>query len=192
MAEHYQIKFLDKSKETLDSQEMADVINQTHTLKHIRGNFLDYIIETELIIQVIIENYMLHKKSNLKGVLRTNILNKMTLSQKIEVLLEIVNEKKGLNNKDEKSLKSYLSSLRKERNKWAHGVIHYKQEKKGKKIKKIKFQSYLNWLSDGNEKETKLTNGYFDDLTNKFKENKKFLVKILVRRKLLPKQYLSV
>ncbi len=80
-----------------------------------------------------------------------------------------------------------MGSLRKERNKWAHGIIHFKQEKRGKKVK---FQSYLNWINHkGEEKETKLTNPYFDDLTNKFTTNKKFLVKILVKRKLLPKKY---
>ena len=187
MAEHYQIKFLNNSNETLTPQELADVIQQTDTLKHIRGNFLDYVLENELVIQIIIENYMLHKKSKLKGVFRTNILNKASLNKKIEILLAIINEKKALSSKDLKSLKSYLGSLRKERNKWAHGIIHFKQEKRGKKVK---FQSYLNWINHkGEEKETKLTNPYFDDLTNKFTTNKKFLVKILVKRKLLPKKY---
>ncbi len=184
---HYQVKFLDESKEKLSPEEYNDVMNQTEFLKFTRGHFLDYILETELIIQIIIENYMLHKKSKLKGVFRTNILNKASLNKKIEILLAIINEKKALSSKDLKSLKSHLGSLRKERNKWAHGIIHFKQEKRGKKVK---FQSYLNWINHkGEEKETKLTNPYFDDLTNKFTTNKKFLVKILVKRKLLPKKY---
>ncbi len=106
MAEHYQIKFLNNSNETLTPQELADVIQQTDTLKHIRGNFLDYVLENELVIQIIIENYMLHKKSKLKGVFRTNILNKASLNKKIEILLAIINEKKALSSKDLKSLKS--------------------------------------------------------------------------------------
>ena len=188
MAQHYQIKFLDKSKETLNPQELADVINQTHTLKHIRGNFLDYIIEIELIIKVILESYFLKKNSKLRKVLRINLLNKMSLNQKIGILLAIINEKKELKKKDQRPLKGYLNSLRKERNKWAHGVIRFNEEKQGEKRK---FQSYLNWIQeDGSEKETKLIDSYFDDLTNKFSENRDFLVKILVKRKLLPKQYL--
>ncbi|MEK6841711.1 MAG: hypothetical protein AABX91_00990 [Nanoarchaeota archaeon] len=185
---HYQIRFLDKSNEKLSQEEYEDVMNQTGFLKFTRGHFLDYILEVELIIQVIIENYMLHKKSKLKGVFRTNVLNKMSLSQKIEVLLAIINEKKELNNNDLKLLRGYSGSLRKERNKWAHGILHFKQEKHGKIIK---FQSYLNWINhNGEEKETKLTNAYFDDLTNKFTTNRDFLVRILVKRGFLSKDYL--
>ena len=85
----------------------------------------------------------------------------MSLSQKIGILLAIINEKKELKKKDQKLLKGYLNSLRKERNKWAHGVIHFNEEKQDEKRK---FQSYLNWIQeDGSEKETKLINSYFDD-----------------------------
>jgi len=132
---HYQIKFLDKSNEKLSQEEYVDVMNQTGFLKFTRGHFLDYILEVELIIQVIIENYMLHKKSKLKGILRKNVLNKMNLSQKIDILLAIINEKKELNDKDLRLLKSYSGYLRQERNKWAHGIIHFKQEKNGEIIK---------------------------------------------------------
>lgn len=187
---HYHINFLDKDNEKLSQEEHKDVMHQTNFLKFTRGHFLDIIIEVEMIIDVIIENYILHKKSRLKGVFRKNITNNknITLNQKIELLCEIINEKKELNENDLKTLRDYLNSLKGERNKWAHGVIHFKQEKRDKKIV---FQSYLVWVgSEGKESQLKLTNSYFDDLTHKFQTNQKFLVKILVRRKLLPKDYL--
>jgi len=187
---HYHIKFLDNNNEKLSPEEYNDVMHQTEFLKFTRGHFLDFIIEVEMITDIIIENYMLHKKSNLKGVFRKNITNNknITLKQKIELLCEIINEKKELNENDLKTLKNYLNSLREERNKWAHGVIHFKQEKRDKKIV---FQSYLVWVgSEGNESQLKLTNSYFDDLTHKFQTNQKFLVKILVKRKLLSRDYL--
>ena len=151
---------------------------------------MDFIIEVEMIIDIIIENYILHKKSKLKGVFRKNITNNknINLKQKIELLCEIINEKKELNGNDLKTLKNYLNLLREERNKWAHGVIHFKQEKRDKKIV---FQSYLVWVgSEGKESQLKLTNSYFDDLTNKFQTNQRFLVKILRKRKLLSKDFL--
>ena len=187
---HYHIKFLDNNNEKLSPEEYNDVMHQTEFLKFTRGHFLDFIIEVEMITDIIIENYMLHKKSNLKGVFRKNITNNknITLKQKIELLCEIINEKKELNENDLKTLKNYLNSLREERNKWAHGVIHFKQEKRDKKIV---FQSYLVWVgSESNESQLKLTNSYFDDLTHKFQTNQKFLVKILVKRKLLSRDYL--
>lgn len=186
---HYQIKFLDKSNEKLSQEEYADVMNQTGFLKFTRGHFLDYILEVEMIIDVIIGNYMLYKKSKLKKVFRNNILNRgITLNQKIELLCAIINEKREMNENDLKLLKEHLNSLREERNKWAHGIIHFKQERKDKILK---FQSYMNWINyNGEERETALTNAYFDDITLKFKTNKEFLVKILVKRKLLPKEYL--
>ena len=187
---HYHIKFLDNNNEKLSPEEYNDVMHQTEFLKFTRGHFLDFIIEVEMITDIIIENYMLHKKSNLKGVFRKNITNNknITLKQKIELLCEIINEKKELNENDLKTLKNYLNSLREERNKWAHGVIHFKQEKRDKKIV---FQSYLVWVgSEGKESQLKLTNSYFDDLTHKFQTNQKFLVKILVKRKLLSRDYL--
>ena len=187
---HYHIKFLDNNNEKLSPEEYNDVMHQTEFLKFTRGHFLDFIIEVEMITDIIIENYMLHKKSNLKGVFRKNITNNknITLKQKIELLCEIINEKKELNENDLKTLKNYLNSLREERNKWAHGVIHFKQEKRDKKIV---FQSYLVWVgSEGKESQLKLTNSYFDDLTNKFQTNQRFLVKILRKRKLLSKDFL--
>ena len=187
---HYHIKFLDNNNEKLSPEEYNDVMHQTEFLKFTRGHFLDFIIEVEMITDIIIENYMLHKKSNLKGVFRKNITNNknITLKHKIELLCEIINEKKELNENDLKTLKNYLNSLREERNKWAHGVIHFKQEKRDKKIV---FQSYLVWVgSESNESQLKLTNSYFDDLTHKFQTNQKFLVKILVKRKLLSRDYL--
>jgi len=188
---HYHIKFLDKSEEKLSPEEYNDVMQQTKFLKFTRGHFLDLIVEVEMIIDITIEDYMLHKKSKLKGVFRKNITNNknITLKQRIEILCEIINEKRELNETDLKTLKDYLNSLREERNKWAHGNILFKQEKRDKKIV---FQSYLNWVgSEGKESEMKLANSYFDDLTNKFQTNQKFLTKILVKRKLLPKEYLS-
>ncbi len=190
MVEHYQIKFLDKSRETLNPQERANVIEQTNTLKHIRGNFLDYIIEIELIISILTEDFMIHKKSNLRKVFRKNILNNkgVTLKQKIEILSEIIKEKKVLKESDLKVLNRNLNSLRDDRNRWAHGVIHFKQEKQGQNIK---FQSYLNYInSEGNESEIILVDPYFDDLTSKFNITRNLLVRVLVKRGFLSKDYL--
>ena len=182
MVEYYQIKFLDKSEETLNKEELADVIEQTNALKYIRGNFLDYIIEFELIINILTENFMIHKKSNLRKVFRKNISNNkaITLKQRIEILSEIIKEKKMLKESELVLLNKNLNSLRDERNKWAHGVIHFNQEKKGQEIK---FQSYLNYINyEGNESEITLIDSYFDDLTAKFNATKKLLVKVLVKR----------
>lgn len=190
MAEHYQIKFLDKSKETLNSEERANVIGQTNNLKHIRGNFLDYIIEIELIIYILIEDFMMHKKSSLRKVFRKNILNNkgVNLRQKIELLSEIIKEKKGLKETDLKLLNRNLNSLRDDRNRWAHGVIHFNEEKQGKNRK---FQSYLNYInSEGKESEIILTNSYFDNLTLKFNATRDLLVRVLVKRGFLSKDYL--
>ena len=190
MAEHYQIRFLDKSKETLNPQEHANVIEQTDALKHIRGNFLDYIIEIELIIDILTENFMIHKKSNLGKVFRKNILNNrgVDFRQKIELLSEILNEKKVLKETELKLLNKNLNSLRDDRNRWAHGVIRFNQEKQGKDIK---FQSYLNYInSEGSEKDEILTNSYFDNLTKKFNDTRNLLVRVLVKRGFLSKDYL--
>jgi len=181
---------LDKSKETLTLQERADVINQTHALKHIRGNFLDYIIEIESIIDILTEDFMIHKKSNLRKVFRKNILNNkgVTLRQKIELLSEIIKEKKVLKEAELKLLNKNLNSLRDDRNRWAHGVIYFKQEKQSNNIK---FQSYLNYInSDGNENEEILTDPYFDNLTAKFNATRDLLVRVLVKRGFLSKNYL--
>jgi len=190
MAKYYQIRFLDKSKETLNSQELANVIQQTDILKYNRGNFLDYIIEIELIICILIEDFMIHKKSNLRKVFRKNILNNkgVSLKQKIELLFEILKEKKMLQEADLKLLSINLNSLRDDRNRWAHGVIHFKQEKQGRDIN---FQAYLNYInSEGNESEEILTNYYFDNLIRKFNATRNLLVKVLVKRGFLSKDYL--
>lgn len=190
MAEHYQIRFLDRSKETLSQTERDDVIHQTDALKHIRGNFLDYIIEIELIVTILIEDFMIHKKSNLRKVFRKNVLNnkEVTLRQKIELLIEIMREKNVLKESQLNLLNKNLRSLRDDRNRWAHGVIYFKQEKRGSGVK---FQSYLNYInSDGNESEEILTNSYFDNLTLKFNEARGLLVKALVKRGFLSKDYL--
>ncbi len=131
MAKHYQIKFLDKSNETLSKEELSKVINQTEVLKYNMGNFLDYIIEIELIVHILIENFMLHKKSNLGKVFRKNVLNNkgVSLMQKIELLSQIIKEKKVLEDDELKLLNKNLQSLREDRNQWAHGVIHFNQEK---------------------------------------------------------------
>lgn len=182
MAEHYQIRFLDKSKETLSPQELANVIEQTNALKHIRGNFLDYIIEIELIICLLIEDFMIHKNSNLRKVFRKNVLNNrgVDFRQKIELLSEILKEKSVLKEAELKLLNRNLNSLRDDRNRWAHGVIRFEQEKQGKNIK---FQSYLNYINyEGNERDETLTNTYFDNLTQKFNITRNLLVEVLAKR----------
>ena len=55
---HYQIKFLNKSKEVPTKEEFIDAMKQTEFLKFTRGHFLDLVIEVELIISVIIGNYV--------------------------------------------------------------------------------------------------------------------------------------
>jgi len=190
MTEHYQIKFLDKSRETLNSKERADVVEQTRTLKYIRGNFLDYIIEIELIIDILTEDFMLHRKLNLRKVFRKNILNNrgVTLRHKIELLSEIIKEKNVLKEADLRLLNKNLNSLRDERNKWAHGVIHFKQEEQSKNIK---FQSYLNFINSvGEESEIILTDPYFDEMTLMLNATRALLVRALVKRGFLSKNYL--
>lgn len=187
---HYPIKFLAESKETLSKDELSDAREQTRVLKLTRGNFLDYIIDVELIIDILIENFVIHKRSNLKRVFRNKILNNRNVPfmHKIKLLYAIIKEKKGLNPSQLKVLEGSLNSLKDERNKWAHGKIHFKQEKKAK-TKRL--QSYLVWVtSKGEESELRLTNSYFDGLEKKFKVIQKLLVKILVKRKFLPKEYL--
>lgn len=189
-APYYHINFFDKHNEQLSQEEENNVIEQTQFLRFTRGHLLDFIIEIETIISVIIENYILYKKSKLKGIFRKNITNNknITLKQKIELLCEIINERKELNQSDLKTLNDYLNSLRDERNKWAHGMIHFKQEKINKQIV---FQPYLVWVgADGNESQLRLTNSYLDEFTHKLQTNQKFLVKILVKRKLLSKNSL--
>ena len=133
---------------------------------------------------------MINKKSNLRKVFRKNILNNkgVTLRQKIELLSEIIKEKKVLKEAELKLLNKNLNSLRDDRNRWAHGVIYFKQEKQSNNIK---FQSYLNYInSDGNENEEILTDPYFDNLTAKFNATRDLLVRVLVKRGFLSKNYL--
>lgn len=190
MVKHYPINFLDKSKEIPNSEELVNIIRQTNTLKYNRGNFLDYIIEMELIIDILIEDFMLHKKSNLRKVFRKNILNNrgVNLKQKIGLLLEILKEKRLLKEADLNLLNKNLNSLKDNRNRWAHGIIYFKQEKKGKSLI---FQPYLNYInSEGNESEVTITNSYSDDLVLKLEATRKILVKVLAKRGFLPKNYL--
>ena len=93
---YYHIKFLDNSDKNLNKTDIKELSENTEILKFNRGHFLDYIIEVEIIIDIIIEDYMIHKKSRLKKVFRTNILNNKntTLHQKMELLCAIIEEKK--------------------------------------------------------------------------------------------------
>jgi len=187
--ENYHIIFLDKSNEVLSNEEIKDARDQTEVLKFTRGHFLDLIIEVEMIIEGIIADYMLHKRSNLRSVFIKNIINKKNLKQKIDLLCDIIIKKNALINPELGTLKKCLDFIRVERNKWAHGNIYFKQEEnEGERL----LQSYLRSINfEGNEKETKLTNDYFDELTSRFQTNQKSLVKILVKRKILGKEYLN-
>lgn len=99
-----------------------------------------------------------------------------------------IDYKKVLKEAELKLLNKNLNSLRDDRNRWAHGIIHFKQEKQGNNIK---FQSYLNYInSNGDESEEILTDPYFDNLTAKFNTTRKLLVKVLVKRGFLSKDYL--
>ena len=184
MTTHYQIKFLDKSKELLTPQEKDFVNKQTEILKFNRGNILDYVIEIELVIHILIEDAMIHKKSKLWKVFRTNILNNksVTFKHKIDLLSAIVDEKEELSKSDQKKLDKSLNSLREERNKWAHGVIHFKEEEKDKSIS---LEPYLNWVgSKGQESEINIGGSYFEDLVSELKTSKKLLLKLLKKRKI--------
>jgi len=180
-----------KSEVKLDTEGLTDHILQTHDLKLIRGHFLDLIIEVELIIDVLIENGILHKKSKLWKVFRNNITNNRSLSfkPKIEILVAIIRERKELNENDLKLLRKYLDTLRDERNRWAHGTIRFRQIKKNKNLKLQSCLIYVN--SKGEESEITLTDSYFDELTHKFQTIQRLLNKVLVKRKLLPKDYLK-
>jgi len=184
MTTHYQIKFLDKSKELLTPQEKDFVNKQTEILKFNRGNILDYVIEIELIIHILIEDAMIHKKSKLWRVFRKNILNNksVTLKHKIDLLSAIVDEKKELSKTDQKQLNKSLNSLREERNKWAHGVIHFKEEKN---YENISLEPYLNWIgSNGQESEINIGGSYFGDLVRELEICRGLLLKLLKKRKL--------
>lgn len=184
---HYHFSVPPKSKLIINPEIRKDAFEQTRTLKFIRGHFLDYIIELELIVDLLIEKSILHKKSKLWKVFRTNIINhrSMTFKPKIELLCGIIKEKKEMNESNLKLLNNYLNILRDERDKWAHGAIHFKQEKVNKKLIS---QSYLVCInSKGEESQIKLVDSYFDDLTRKLNIIKKLLNKILIKRGLLKK-----
>jgi len=187
----YSIILPAKSEVKLDPEGLTDHILQTHDLKLIRGHFLDLIIEVELIIDVLIENGILHKKSKLWKVFRNNITNNrnLTFKPKIEILMAIIKERKELNENELKLLRKYLDTLRDERNRWAHGTIRFRQIKHNGKLK---LQSYLIYVnSKGEEGEISLINFYFDELTKKFNTIQSLLNKVMVKRKLLPKDYLK-
>lgn len=185
----YHIIVPSKSKVKLEG--LTDHLLQTHDLKLIRGHFLDLIIEVELITDILIENAMLHKKSKLGKVFRNNILNhrNVTFKPKIELLCAIIKEKKELKKDELKLLGSHLDTLRVERNRWAHGTIRFRQIKKDGKLKLQSCLIYIN--SKGAESEITLTDSYFDELTNKFNIMRGFLNRVMVKRKLLPKEYLK-
>lgn len=88
---------------------------------------------------------MIHRKSKLLRVFRTNILNNknVTFKHKIDLLSAIVDEKKELSKNDQKELNKSLISLREERNKWAHGVVHFKEKNNDKYLP---LELYLNWI----------------------------------------------
>ncbi len=76
-----------------------------------------------------------------------------------------------------------MDTLRDERNRWAHGSIRFRQEKRKRKLK---LQSYLFYVnSKGEERETKLTDAYFDQLSDKFTTIRGILTRIMKKRKIL-------
>jgi len=187
----YSIIVPSKSEVKLDQDGLTDHLLQTHDLKLIRGHFLDLIIETELVTDVLIENGILHKKSRLWKVFRRNITNNrnMTFKPKIELLCEVIRERKELKEGEVKMLKKHLETLRDERNRWAHGTIRFKQEKKHGKLK---LQSYLIYVnSKGEEGRVTLTDAYFDELSHKFQTIQGLLNRVMIKRGLLPKDYLK-
>jgi len=71
----------------------------------------------------------------------------------------------------------------------AHGTIRFRQEKRDERLK---LQSYLFYVnSKGGESEIILIDSYFDDLTHKFETIQKSLNKVLIKRGLLPKDYIK-
>jgi len=184
----YQVIFLDKSNENINEEDFNKLIKNTEILKFNRGHFLDYIIQIELIIDIVIENYLLHKKSTLKNVFRKNILNNRAigLSNKMELLYEIIHEKEDLSNDDLIKLKKCLNFLRSERNKWAHGTIRFIQKRDRNTLKYI---PNLIWISKGSEKYLELSEIYLNELVNKLKINKEILIKILKKRELLSRDF---
>jgi len=180
-----------KSEVKLDPDGLTDHLLQTHNLKLIRGHFLDLIIETELVTDVLIENGILHKKSRLWKVFRKNITNNrnMTFKPKIELLCEVIRERGELKEGEVKTLKKHLETLRDERNRWAHGTICFRQHKKDGKLELQPYLIYVN--SKGEENDVTLIDTYFDELTHKFQTIQGLLNKVMVKRGLLPKDYLK-
>ena len=185
------IRIPPKTTVNLGPEEMSDYNKQSHDLKFIRGHFLEVIITIEERINLLLEKSLISKNSKLKTVFQEKILHSrnMTLKSKIDLLQEIIKTKKEIKDTDMKILYNSLELLVNERNKWAHGSIFFQQKDVDSKLK---MQSYLNYInSKGRFAEQELNDKYFDVLNKKLSLINEKLTIILVKRKLLPKDYLK-
>jgi len=157
----------------------------------LRGHFLDIIISIEEKISLFLEKTLIPKNLETKRVFTEKILHSkdLTLLKKIKLLKEIIEVKKYLNQNDLDKLYSSLEYVVSERNKWAHGSLIFEQKKKNKKLK---FQAYMTYLNnEGKFSEDQLNDTYFNLLNKKLLLINNNLVKVLVKMKLLPKDYLK-
>ena len=185
------IRLPPKSTVNLGPEEFKDYNKQIHDLKFIRGHFLEVIIAIEERINLLLEKSLISKNSKLKTVFQEKILHSRntTLKSKIDLLQETIKTKKEMKDFDVKILYNSLDLLINERNKWAHGSIFFQQKTVDGKLK---MQSYLNYInSKGKFAEQELNNKYFDSLNKKLGIINEKLIIILVKRKLLPKDYLK-
>ena len=185
------IRLPPKSTVNLGPEEMKDYNKQIHDLKFIRGHFLELIICIEERINLLLETSLISKKSKLKNVFQEKILHSRntTLKSKIDLLKEIIKTKKEMKDSDLNEFYKSLELLIIERNKWAHGPIFFQQKNVNGKLK---MQSYLNYInSEGKFAEQELNDQYFDNLNKELNIINERLISILVKRKLLPKEYLK-
>ena len=185
------IRIPPKTAVHLDHEQMSDYNKQCHDLKFIRGHFLEVIITIEERINLLLEKSLISKNSKLKTIFQEKILHSrnMTLKSKIDIFRDIIKTKKEMKDPDMKNLYNSLELLVNERNKWAHGSIFFQQKNVDGKLK---MQSHLNCInSKGKFAEQELNDKYFDSLNKKLDIINEKLTTILVKRKLLPKDYLK-
>ncbi len=161
MSIQHGIKVPAHSEVKLGPEELLDREKQKQTLKFIRGNFLEIIVSIEQDINHLIEKFLSITDEKVKLIFKERILlhRGMNLSWKSEFFKSLIEKKETLPKERLDILVIALDNLISERNKWAHGTIHYKQEENRK------LQSYLEYInSKGILSELKLTNEYFDKL----------------------------
>lgn len=166
----------------MDAEVTKDYNIQKRDLKFIRGNFIELLNDVESQIDKLIVAFFLSKKSkSIKSFIRLILNSKNnSLSTKVYLLEQLLNEKKIFKLKKRKEFIGNLRALITERNKWAHGVIYYEQE-----VSK-KLQAYLNYIkSNGVFDAQKLNKQYFDNVNEKFTDVQSLIKELLLKKKLI-------